>query len=55
MVLTRGLMLKGLQLGKFLFSQSPKQHENFVMFKGFFFTIFKIKIIQLIASRLGIS
>jgi hypothetical protein len=56
MVLMHGLMLKGLQFGKFLFSESPKQHVSFVMFfKGFFFTILKIKIIKLIKSRVGIS
>ncbi len=55
MVLMRGLMLKGLQLGKFYFHKVQNNMKILWCLKDFFFTIFKIKIIQLIASRLGIS
>jgi hypothetical protein len=34
---------QGFATWQILFSESQKQHENFVMFKGIFFTVFKIK------------
>jgi hypothetical protein len=46
---------QGFATWQILFSESPKQHESFVMFKGFFFTVFKIKLIKLITSTLGVS